>query len=113
MPRFIYDAEISFSELSLDFLASYELLQPFGNCNPQPIFVSRGVELCYPPFKMKNNHLRLSMKQGCHEKTAVFFGGGERDLPEPPWDIAFTIDRNTFRGNTSLQIVIQDIKASV
>lgn len=113
LPRLTYDAEIHFSELSLDFLASYELLQPFGNGNPQPVFVSRGVELCSPPYKMKNNHLRLSMRQGKHEQTAVFFGGGERDLPKPPWDIAFTIDRNTFRGNTTLQIVIQDVKASV
>lgn len=113
MPRLVYDAEIDFSELSLEFLESYELLQPFGNCNPQPVFVSRGVELCSPPYKMKNNHLRLSMRQGYDEKSAVFFGGGERDLPKLPWDIAFTIDRNTFRGNTSLQIVIQDVKASV
>ncbi len=112
MPRLVYDAEIDFSELSLEFLASYELLQPFGNSNPQPVFVSREVELSSPPFKMKNHHLRLSLRQGHHEKSAVFFGGGERVLPEPPWDIAFTIDRNTFRGNTSLQITIQDVMAS-
>jgi single-stranded-DNA-specific exonuclease len=112
MPRLMYDAEINFSELSLDFLASYELLQPFGNSNPQPVFVSREVELSKPIFKMKNNHLRLMLRQGYDEKNAVFFGGGERDLPDPPWDIAFTIDRNTFRGNTSLQMTIQDIVAA-
>jgi single-stranded-DNA-specific exonuclease len=112
MPRMVYDVEINFSELSLEFLASYELLQPFGNSNPQPVFVSRQVELVTPPFKMKNQHLRLNLRQGLVEKNAVFFGGGERHLPEPPWDIAFTIDRNTFRGNTSLQITIQDIVAS-
>jgi single-stranded-DNA-specific exonuclease len=61
---------------------------------------------------MKNNHLRLKMRQAGDEKSAVFFGGGDRDLPPTPWDIAFTIDRNNFRGNTSLQIVIQDIIAS-
>jgi single-stranded-DNA-specific exonuclease len=112
MPRLVYDAEIDFPELSLEFLASYELLQPFGNSNPQPVFISRQVELGSPPFKMKNHHLRLSLRQGQHEKSAVFFGGGEHDLPAPPWDIAFTIDRNTFRGNTSLQITIQDVMAS-
>ncbi|MCE2959940.1 MAG: single-stranded-DNA-specific exonuclease RecJ [Akkermansiaceae bacterium] len=112
MPRLVYDAEIDFSELSLKFLDSYELLQPFGNCNPQPIFVSRGVELCGTPIQMKNNHLRLKMRQADDEKSAVYFGGGDRDLPPTPWDIAFTIDRNNFRGNTSLQIVIQDIIAS-
>jgi single-stranded-DNA-specific exonuclease len=42
----------------------------------------------------------------------MFFNGGERQLPDPPWDIAFTIDRNTFRGVTSLQVVITDVRAA-
>ncbi|MDP4624094.1 MAG: single-stranded-DNA-specific exonuclease RecJ [Akkermansiaceae bacterium] len=111
-PRLVYDAEIPFSQLSLDFLDSYELLQPFGNSNPQPVFVSREIDLSRPPYHMKNNHLRLMLRQGYHEQDAVFFSGGERDLPDPPWDIAFTIDRNTFRGKTTLQIIIQDVIAS-
>lgn len=110
-PRLVYDAEIPFSQLSLEFLDSYELLQPFGNTNPQPVFVSRDIGLSRPPYHMKNNHLRLMLRQGYHEQDAVFFSGGERDLPDPPWDIAFTIDRNTFRGKTSLQIIIQDVIA--
>jgi len=111
-PRLIYDAEIPFSQLSLDFLSSYELLHPFGNSNPQPVFVARDVSLSRPPYHMKNNHLRLMLRQGYHEQDAVYFGGGEHDLPDPPWDIAFTIDRNTFRGKTTLQIMIQDVVAS-
>ncbi len=110
-PRLVYDAEIAFSQLSLDFLASYELLHPFGNANPQPVFVARGISLSRPPYHMKNNHLRLMLRQGYHEQDAVFFGGGEHELPDPPWDIAFTIDRNTFRGKTTLQIMIQDVAA--
>ena len=111
-PRLVYDTEIPFSMLSLEFLASYELLQPFGNGNPQPVFVARGVGLSRPPYHMKNNHLRLMLRQGYHEQDAVFFGGGEHELPDPPWDIAFTIDRNTFRGKTTLQIIIQDLVAA-
>lgn len=111
-PRLIYDTEIQLSQLSLEFLSSYELLQPFGNQNPQPVFVSRGVEPSRPPFHMKNNHLRLQLRQGYHEQDAVYFGGGEYELPKPPWDIAFTIDRNEFRGKTTLQIVIQDLVGS-
>jgi single-stranded-DNA-specific exonuclease len=111
-PRLVYDAEIGFAQLSLEFLASYELLQPFGNSNPQPVFVSRKVGLSRPPFHMKNNHLRLMLRQGYHEQDAVFFGGGEHELPDPPWDIAFTIDRNTYRGKTTLQIIIQGVAAA-
>ena len=111
-PTLTYDAEISFDQLSLEFLASYDLLQPFGNGNPQPVFVARGVGLSRPPQHMKNHHLRFMLRQGYHEQDAVFFGGGEYPLPNPPWDIAFTIDRNTFRGRTTLQLIIQDVRAA-
>lgn len=111
-PTLCYDAEITFSQLSLDFLSGYDLLQPFGNGNPQPVFISRGISLSRPPVHMKNHHLRFMLRQGYAEQDAVFFGGGERPLPDPPWDIAFTIDRNTFRGRTTLQLVIQDVRAA-
>lgn len=109
-PKLRVDAEITFDQLSLEFLADYELLQPFGNGNPQPVFMARGVNLSRPPVHMKNQHLRLHLRQGFAEQDAVFFGGGEVVLPDPPWDVAFTIDRNTFRGRTTLQIIIQDIR---
>ncbi|MDP3850739.1 MAG: single-stranded-DNA-specific exonuclease RecJ [Luteolibacter sp.] len=110
-PTLTYDAEISFDQLSLEFLASYDLLQPFGNGNPQPVFISRAVGLSRPPLHMKNHHLRFMLRQSYHEQDAVFFGGGEFPLPDPPWDIAFTIDRNSFRGRTTLQLIIQDVRA--
>lgn len=110
-PKLLYDAEISFDQLSLEFLASYDLLQPFGSGNPQPVFISRGVGLSRPPLHMKNKHLRFMLRQGYHEQDAVYFGGGEHPLPDPPWDVAFTIDRNTFRGRTTLQLIIQDVRA--
>ncbi|MCH7226115.1 single-stranded-DNA-specific exonuclease RecJ [Haloferula sp. A504] len=112
LPRLYLDAEIPLDQLSLDFLKDYELLQPFGNGNPQPIFMASGVHLCRSPMRLKNQHLRLQLRQGYHEVDAVFFGGGEQDLPDPPWDIAFTIDRNHFRGRTSLQMIIQDVRAA-
>ena len=111
-PKLTYDAEIFFDQLSLEFLSSYDLLQPFGNSNPQPVFISRGIGLSRSPLHMKNNHLRFMLRQGYHEQDAVFFGGGEHPLPDPPWDIAFTIDRNTFRGRTTLQLIIQDVRAA-
>jgi len=112
-PKLMYDADISFDQLSLEFLASYDLLQPFGNGNPQPVFIASDVTPSRPPLHMKNNHMRFMLRQGYHEQDAVFFGGGEHPLPDPPWDIAFTIDRNTFRNRTSLQLVIQDLRATV
>ena len=40
----------------------------------------------------------------------MYFNGGNIPLPDPPWDIAFTIDRNVWRGRTTLSMSIQDIR---
>ncbi len=111
-PRIYIDAEVPFDDLSLEFLHSYELLQPFGPGNPQPIFMSRDVWLTESPRRLKNRHLKLSLRQGIQERDAMFFGAADRDLPDPPWDVAFTIDRNLFRGRTSLQISVREIRAA-
>jgi single-stranded-DNA-specific exonuclease len=111
-PRLNVDVEVPFEDLSLDFLASYELLQPFGAQNPQPVFMSRGVWLTEPPKHLKNKHLKLFLRQGVVEHDAIFFGAGDRELPDPPWDLAFTIDRNEFRGRTSLQLTVRGVRAS-
>ena len=113
LPRLHLDVDIDFEVLSLDFLNSYELLQPFGSANSEPYFMTREVYLTEPPQELKNHHLKLSMKQKDCWRTAMFFGAGERELPPEPWDIAFTINRNVFRGRTNLQIVIQDVRAHV
>lgn len=104
------DAEVSFPELTLSLLDSYEQLEPFGNSNPQPVFMSRGVMLSDAPRHLQGNHLRLSLRQGNCECDAMYFNGGHVHLPDPPWDIAFTIDRNVWRGRTSVAISIQDIR---
>ena len=106
------DAVVPFADLSLAFLDSYELLHPFGQSNPQPLFMSRGVWLTEAPRHLKNNHLKLFLRQGVVEHDAIFFGGGAQDLPDPPWDVAFTIDRNVFRGRTSLQLTVREIRAT-
>ncbi len=112
VPEVWVDAEVSLEELSLEFLKSYDLLQPFGSHNPQPVFISRRVWLTESPRKLKNSHLKLFLRQDYHERDAIFFGGGDRDLPPPPWDIIYTINRNVFRGRTSLQLTIVDVRAA-
>ena len=111
-PKVYIDAEVELGDLSLDFLQSYELLQPFGSGNAQPVFMARKVWLTEPPRRLKNNHLRLFLRQGYEERDAIFFGGGASDLPDPPWDVTFTVDRNVFRGRVSVQISIQHVRAA-
>lgn len=111
-PRLRIDAVVPFEDLSLEFLDSYELLHPFGQSNPQPLFMSREVWLTEAPRHLKNKHIKLFLRQGMVEHDAIFFGAGDRELPDPPWDLAFTIDRNVFRGRVSLQLTVREVRAS-
>ena len=66
------DMEVSFQALTLDLLDSYEKLEPFGNSNPQPLFMSSDVFPTEPPKRVGTNHLKLFMRQGIVERDAIF-----------------------------------------
>lgn len=104
------DAEVNFCDLSLELLDSYELLEPFGNSNPLPILMTRNVRLTEAPLRIQGVHLRLSLSQNGCECDAMYFNAANLTLPDPPWDIAYTIERNVWRGRTSLAMSIQDIR---
>lgn len=109
-PRLAIDTEAHFSELTLDLLDSYELLRPFGNSNPQPVFISKQVQLLAEPRVLKERHLKFRLSQAGVAREAIFFNGVDHDLPRAPWDIAYTIDRNEFRGSVSVTIAIQAVR---
>lgn len=110
IPKLHIDGEVSLKDLTLDLLDSYELLRPFGAGNPQPLFMSRGVELMQEPRLIKEKHLKFRFYQNGIEHEGIYFNGVEKDIPNPPWDIAYTIDRNEWRGRVKLNMVIQSIR---
>lgn len=110
VPKLHIDARLDFRELTLDLLDSYELLRPFGTANPQPVFMSVGVRVLGEPRVIKDRHLKFRFEQDGIEQDAIFFNGVDADFPAPPWDIAYTIDRNEFRGRTQINMALQAVR---
>src|SRR5947209_7257754 len=81
-PRLRLDHEISFAELNVDFMGWHEMLQPFGNGNPQPLFLAREVESVAPPRVVGEKHLALRLRQGNYHHRAIFFGAAANSLPQ-------------------------------
>jgi single-stranded-DNA-specific exonuclease len=66
------DAELRLAELTPVFLAALEQLGPFGNGNPEPMFVTKGVRLANALKVIKERHLRLSVED---VEDGIRFGG--------------------------------------
>lgn len=111
-PRLHLDAELTLQEVNWELLHWHELLQPFGQGNPQPLFLVRGVEAVAPPQVLKEKHLALRFRQSGRQQRAIYFGGAERPLPEPPWDVAFRISADEYEGEIRLQMQVEDLRSA-
>lgn len=111
-PKLYVDAETRLSELTLDFLSSYDRLQPFGQGNPRPLFMVRGIQPVNEPRLLRERHWKFEFYQDGTMKSGVWFNGAHDRLPPPPWDVAFYVDRNTWRGETTVQLLVQDMRTS-
>src|SRR5205809_590115 len=109
-PRLRLDHEISFAELNFDFLGWHEMLQPFGNGNPQPLFLARGVESVAVPRIVGEKHLQLRLRQHNYHQRAIFFGAAADALPKQPWDIAFRIRADEYEGETRLEMRVEAVR---
>lgn len=110
IPKLHIDTKVHLGDLSLDLLESYELLRPFGAGNPQPLFMASAVRVSEAPRVIKDRHLKFRFEQDGAIQEGIYFNSAELDLPRPPWDIAFTIDRNEWRGTVRLNMILQAVR---
>src|SRR5438874_11221705 len=104
------DHELTFSDLNGDFLQWHEMLQPFGNGNPAPLFFAREVQSAAVPRLVYDKHLVLRLRQGNYHRRAVYFDAANLSLPPAPWDIAFRIRADEYEGETTLGMRIEAVR---
>ena len=111
----IYDLEISLSDLNFKFFKIIKQMEPFGPNNPKPIFCSRN---CVTTSQTRavgndNKHLQLFIKSKNKIYKGIAFGRGDllnKINESKGFDILYSIEKNTWNGNTELQLIIMDLK---
>lgn len=110
---FDIDAIVALSELDAQLLNTLDYLQPFGHGNRSPLFCSKGVVPVAGSVRvLKERHLKLSVRQGGKVVNAIGFNMSEfadAVLASEKIDVAFTPKFNTWRGETTIQLMLKDI----
>jgi len=108
------DAPLSLSSINRHLLEALEALEPFGLGNPRPIFQANGVEVVDGPHKIKDRHLRMTLRQGRSRFRAVAWQAADRENficdRRDAIDLAFSLSENTYRGESHIELSIADVK---
>ncbi len=112
MPTLQIDAELSLDELTPELAEALLKLEPTGEENPTPLFVTRNARLAgRQTVGAEGQHLRLTLSDGKTSLEAIAFRRGEEidTLPEQV-DVAYQLETNSWNGRSRLQLNVQDIR---
>ena len=125
VPALEIDAELDLPTIDDRFWAVLKQFGPFGPQNMRPVFLSRGLGLARPPRAVGRDdaHLKLTVQPTPEMRgptmDVIGFGLGDAlpDLQQgfaegQPLDLVYSIEENTFRGVTKLQLKAKDVRLS-
>ncbi len=106
------DLELLPKEITLEQVKELDLLEPYGNANPQPIFALRNASIAQMQSIGAGRHTKLTLLCEDRSFTALYFGVSQESLDFEVGevvDVAFQLDLNEFQGNVSVQLLLKDI----
>ncbi len=109
------DRELGISELKMELVRELSLLEPFGNMNPAPNFIIKGVRVQRASLMGSGIHSKFILEKDGYTINAVMFQKSYLNLnikENDVVDVLFTLDINKFNNTETLQMIIQDIKHS-
>ena len=109
------DASATLAELNYNTVRNLAQMAPFGRGNAAPVVVVRGCRVLNGPSRIGRSGTTVSITLGQDGATMRGVGFGMGDLTESlvginTVDVAFEPQLNTFRGNTTVQAMLRDVR---
>lgn len=112
------DSEINFAQITPKFFRILKQFQPFGPGNSSPVFLTKNVYDDGNGRKVGpgGQHLKLELiqeSQPYHQVSAIAFNMAayfEHIRNGNPVDVCYSIVENYYRGNSTLQLRIKDMR---
>ncbi len=111
-PVLYIDGGLDAENCNASVFEALQVLGPFGQGNPEPVWILRGVyPVSFRSVGKDGQHLQVSFQYGSTTLRGIGFGLGHRTSElNRLLDIAFTLSSDSWRGGDSVQLVIKDIK---
>lgn len=116
IPEIVIDLELNFIDLNRKVYRIIQQMAPFGPQNREPVLSTNNVvDAGYSkPVGKEGDHLKLHMRQQdgvIIDGIAFNFGYMYDSIKRgEPFNIAYSLQENTWNGNTKLQLMIKDIQ---
>jgi len=109
------DAAAPLETFRKETVTELQLLGPFGQGNPEPVFATKGVRLASPPRRVGagREHLQLAITDNTAAIRCIGFRFGklEKKLLETEFfNVAYKPQINTYNGNSNVEFVLTDIR---
>lgn len=113
-PKLFLDMSLDPNNLDLKMLEEISKLKPFGQSNPAPVFRIENLNIAkFNLVGQQKNHLKVDFRLGNMYISSIGFKKADlipRIYGKKTVSFAGYLDKNTYNGNTSLQLRILDLK---
>lgn len=116
-PKIVIDAQLELTEATKKLVDDLSMLEPFGNANPQPVFLIKQATLLKEPTLLKDKHLKCSIFSEGMIKPIIFFNRPDLyslllELGDKPFSVAAYVVTNEWQGKTSIELQGLDISVT-
>ncbi len=113
-PKLMIDIETEPALINKDLLTRIKALEPFGEGNPTPVFMSRGVSFSSTTVVGKDrNHTRLALPDGtCVMGFHMADRLGAADTRSGRFDIVYTAEISVWKETERVQLNLLDFRIS-
>lgn len=103
------DWRLDFSNINESLYERLSNTGPFGEGFEQPVFLTRGVTAVSDRKTERNHHIMVLADENDIRMPAVKWFGEDLSFQGGVYDIVYKLGRNTYKGNTELQLTAQHI----
>ena len=110
------DAELRASDITVALASDINrYLEPCSSGNPLPVFILRDAVVQSVRQFSGGKHTKITVQSDGRRFTAIFYGRSEADVDFDPGDcvdLLFSLNINNYAGETTVQLILSDIRYS-